>query len=103
MQRLKSSVRSWCVASTGPRADKEIEVNGGRGRDIAREKQHLRLPVRVDEGMALVSRGIDRCVEVGWCGPRTGHVRARRDPNVVRARARPVREEIDRSSVVRDR
>src|SRR6266850_8299855 len=94
---------SWCVVSTRPRADKEIEVNGRRGRDVAREKQHLRLPVRVDEGMALVSRGIDRPAQIAGHGPRTGHVGAGRDPNVVRARARPVREEIDRSSVVRDR
>src|SRR6185503_20307140 len=53
--------------------------------------------------MTLVSRGIDGRIEIGGRGPRTGHVCARRDPNVVRARARPVREEIDRSPVVRDR
>src|SRR6267142_7051560 len=103
MQWLNSTVRSWCVTSTGPHAHEEIEVNGRRGRHVAREKQHLRRPVRVDEGMALVSRGIDRRVEIGGRGPRTGHVCARRDPNGVRARARSVREEIDRAPVVRDR
>src|SRR6266511_4802538 len=53
--------------------------------------------------MARVRRGIDRRAEIDGRGPRTGHVRAGRDPNVVRARAGPVREEIDRSPVVRDR
>src|SRR5439155_20667045 len=57
----------------------------------------------VDEGMALVRRRIDRRAEIDGRGPRTGHVRAGRDPNVVRARAGPVRVEIDRSPVVRDR
>src|SRR5437867_11509458 len=53
--------------------------------------------------MALVSRGIDRRAEIDGRGPRTGHVRAGRNPDVVRARAGPVRVEVDRSPVVRDR
>src|SRR5881628_3127036 len=95
------------VAHPGPRADEEVEVNGWRGRDVTREVKPLGPTFRDSQRVELAHSGVDRRAKIRWRRPGVQHALSRRNPNVVGRRAglvegrtQPVREEVDRQTIV---
>src|SRR6058998_3510652 len=86
-----------------PRAHKEVAVNRRRGREVAREKQLLGLPVGEDDRTAFVRRRVDRGTQIRRGRPGREHALSGRNPNVVgrrrakgvESRTEPVRVEVD--------